>query len=142
MEIMPIAPKCASNTFKGLWAYGPDLITDADIMSITRQRIAYIHPFADDTQEIINNEAAAISKSITYHGCDDFQVEKLITNVEVTKALSFTKADYQEYKHFYGKTLPEKFKKIERELYLSRLGRYINDGFMYKIKCLLHNLKR
>ena len=112
MKILPTNMRETNNTFKGLHRYSKDFITDADFMSLTRQRVAYIHPFADDTQEIINNEAASICKSVTYHGCDDFQVEKLITDVKVAEALSFTKAEYQEYKHFYGKTLPEKFKKI------------------------------
>ena len=142
MKILPINVQETNNNFKGLHRYSKDFITDADYMSLTRQRVVYIHPFADDTEAIINAEAASLSGSLTYPGIGDCQVEKLITNAKVSKTLSFTKAEFQKYKHFYDKTLPENFKKIERELYLSGLGKYINDGFIYKVKCFLHSLKR
>ena len=138
MKTMPIAPKCASNTFKGLWAYGPDLITDASYMNVTRHRNAYYYPFADETKAKIAGKIAWKNRPMTYHGGGDFEAEILETSAGVVKTLSFTKEEFTKYKNFFGKELPENFKKIEQELKALGLEKYLNRGTFYKIRCFLH----
>ena len=142
MKILSTNASNTSSTFRGLWSFGRDYITDADYMSLTRHRDAYYHPFADEAKIITDAELATLKSSITYPGSSDFQVETLVTDAQVAKTLSFTEAEYKGYKKFYGKTLPDSFKKIEQELRLLRLDNYINNGFIYRIKCFLHSLKK
>ena len=130
----------ANNTFKGLWNFGQDIITDTYFLSVVRHRNAYYHPFADETKDKVAKRVAAMTGSMTYHGGGDFEVETLVTNAKVSKTLSFTKEEFAKYKNFYGKNLPKKFKQIEQELKSLGLERYINRGLLYKIKCFLHYL--
>ena len=137
MKTLPVNIENTNNAFKGLWKFGEATITDADYMSITRERTAYYHSFANEDESKIRRKIAEMGKPVTYAN-GDYDVAVLDTNVVVSKALSFTKEEFTKYKHYYGKNLPKRFKQIEQELKALGLDRYLNRGKLYKIKCFFH----
>lgn len=122
----------SQTSFNGLWAsYGS-----------LNNKFNYYYPFADESADKIKEALKSRTYETYVPASVDMEPEYIISEAKEAKKLNFTEAEYFEYKNFYGKTMPDKIKKVEEELNSIGLKRYLNKGIFYSSKKFLHNLKQ
>lgn len=139
MKINPIN-NTENTVFKGLWEHPQERITSVDEYSTTKNINFNYHPFKNESPSDISRALKYKNFTTTCPNENDFEYMYIISEGKKSKTLSFTEGDYKAYKSFYGKNLPEKFANIEKELVENCLGKYLNRGYMYKIRQFLHNI--
>ena len=132
-----------SNAFKGLWGQGENKsIRVVQNYSIQETETIPYHPFYKESQEVTNKKINSKFFDIIIPINNGSVNKRSIRKAVLAKPLSFTKEEFQSYKNFYGRKLPEKFAMIEKELANLGLEHYINSGFIYSCKKWLHNIVR
>lgn len=141
MKVLSVNNTTTNNSFKGLWKEGTERFAGSDILGVKIEQDYSYYPFSDESKLIIESEIREMEKEISVPGAADYSVNTLKLVPRFEKQLSFTESEYKAYKKFYGKELPESMKTIENELKSFGLGKYLNKGFLYKMKQLLHFYK-
>lgn len=132
-----------NSTFKGLWGNGKtDYMLTKGRYSFHETEVIPYHPFLGESKDITNKKVRSKFYDIVLSVNDGSAHKRRVRKAIPLAPLSFTKEEFTSYKNFYGKKLPEKFIKIEKELTALGLGHYKNSGFLYSCKKWLHNIVR
>ena len=138
---MKIASIGSSNqSFKGLWSQ-IKIPSGADMYTTFWHYDNKYYPFSDEGQASIQSAVSERTYKVSCPGVNEYEIEEIHSDVSVMKKLPFTEALFKKYKTFYGEVLTEELKNVEEALKSLHLYDYLNGGFWYNCKKLLHKFK-
>ena len=140
MKVYPIN-NTNQTAFQGLWEKTRELSEGFKDDVVNKRRENYYHPFADEADSKIASSLDKKTYSVLIPMRDDAYMMRVVSVAKPMKKLSFTKAEFTEYKNFYKKVLPDNMKKIEQELLEKNLSQYINNKTCTAIKRFLHKIR-
>ncbi len=139
---MNISPIKNCSAFNGLMSDEVSYKTDAGPNFVKDYRKRTYYPFADETELCTAYAIKKGSYNYSYSlDIDNSCTTDVLVTTEKGKTLPFTEKEYNNYKKFLGKDMPEQIAAVKNALIEYNLTKYINKGPIFAVKKFLHTLK-